>query len=185
MSTSKYALVERERRFLVSDLPQVDPDARRSITDLYIDGARMRLRLSEGVVNGRPAIVRKLTQKLPARTEVVGHCGYITTMYLDQHEYQTLSRLPGVWLSKDRLSFPPMGVDVFGGPLAGLIIAEAEFQDDETMTAFVPPVWCGHEVTEHGALAGASLARMAALPTSGAAEALAAALSLFGRSTRV
>ena len=176
VNSSKYALLARERRFLVSELPQHERLARWSITDLYIEGTRVRLRLSDGVVDGRPETVRKLTQKLPARTGVVGHCGAITTMYLDEAEYGALSCLPGQWLSKQRFRFPPMSVDVFQGPLTGLHIAEAEFHDDEAMTAFVPPQWCGQEVTEHPALTGAALARMAALPRSDAAAALTAVL---------
>ena len=130
---------------------------------------------------GKPKTVRKLTQKLPAPNGVVGHCGTITTMYLDEAEYGALSGLPGHWLSKQRLSFPPMGVDVFEGPLMGLMIAEAEFHDDETMAAFVPPPWCGHEVTEHPSLTGASLARMAGITVSDAATALNAVLASIGR----
>ena len=181
VTTSNYALVERERRWLVPELPGDEPWARRSITDLYIEGTRIRLRRSNGVVDGRPELVHKLTQKMPGVHAVVGHCGYITTMYLDEAEYRRLSSLPGSWLSKERLSFPPIGVDLFHGPLAGLIVAEAEFRDDETMTAFVPPPWCGPEITEHPDLTGANLARIAALPTFDAAEALSAALSSMRR----
>ena len=181
VSSSKYALVERERRFLVSQLPQVEPWATRSITDLYVEGTQIRLRKSDGVVDGRPETVRKLTQKVPARTKVVGHCGFITTMYLNQDEYEVFARLPGFWLNKQRFSFPPIGVDVFDGGLAGLAIAEAEFLDDETMTRFVPPPFCGPEITERPALTGASLARMAALPVTEAAQALAVALSAINR----
>ena len=94
------------------------------------------------------------------------------TMYLDEAEYGALSGLPGHCLSKQRLSFPPMGVDVF---------AEPEFHDDETMAAFVSPPWCGHEVTGHPGLTGASLARTAGMAGSDAAAALTAVLASFGR----
>jgi hypothetical protein len=173
---SKYALVERERRFLVLKLPREEPWARRSIEDLYIDGTRVRLRRSDGVVDGRPEVVRKLTQKLPDPDAEGGRRGHITTMYLDETEYQRLSVLPGHWLKKERLSFPPMGVDVFEGSLAGLLVAEVEFRNDQSMTAFVPPPWCGPEITEHLEFTGANLARIAALPTPAARAALAAAL---------
>ena len=65
-----------------------------------------------------------------------------------------------------------MGVDVF---------AEPEFHDDETMAAFVSPPWCGHEVTGHPGLTGASLARTAGMAGSDAAAALTAVLASFGR----
>ncbi|MFD0327121.1 hypothetical protein ACFQZC_00365 [Streptacidiphilus monticola] len=53
-------------------------------------------------------------------------------------EYKLLASLPAAVLSKTRLSVPPLGVDVFGGPLQGLILAEAEFTTDEEAQSFVP-----------------------------------------------
>ena len=177
VTTSKYALVERERRFLVPELPRTEPWATRSITDLYLDGTRIRLRLSDGLVDGRPELVRKLTQKLPSPTASGGRRGHITTLYLDEAEFDVLASLPGRRLTKERLNFPPLGVDVFHGSLSGLVIAEAEFGDDTTMAAFDPPPWCGAEVTEHPDFTGANLARIAALSAHEAAAALAALLS--------
>lgn len=174
MFGSKYAHVERERRFLVSDLPPSEPWAQRKIKDLYIEGTRIRLRLSEGVVAGKPEVARKLTQKLPDPEAVGGRRGTITTMYLDHVEYERLSQLPGRWLTKQRLSFPPMGVDVFESPLAGLIVAEVEFNDDAVMDSFVAPSWCGIEVTERVSFSGANLAHIAALAPGDAAKELAA-----------
>ena len=51
----KYAVVERERRFLVSKLPDVAHERRR-IVDRYISGTRLRLRevvTEDGVVTSR------------------------------------------------------------------------------------------------------------------------------------
>ncbi|WP_034264706.1 CYTH domain-containing protein [Actinospica robiniae] len=39
-------------------------------------------------------------------------------------------------------------VDVFEGEHAGLVIAEAEFPGIGVAEAFVPPAWCGREITE-------------------------------------
>jgi CYTH domain-containing protein len=175
VSGSKYAVIERERRFLVPKLPREQPWATRSIEDLYIEGTRVRLRRSDGVVGGRSEVIRKLTQKLSDPDAEGGRRGHITTMYLNETEYERLSVLPGHWLKKERLSFPPMGVDVFQGALAGLLVAEAEFSNDESMAAFVPPPWCGPEITEHLEFTGANLARIAALPPLAARAALAAA----------
>ncbi len=60
----KYALVERERRFLVAELPASEPVATRRIEDVYVTGTRIRLRRSEGTVDGHHEVVRKLTQKI-------------------------------------------------------------------------------------------------------------------------
>ncbi|SDL01155.1 hypothetical protein [Streptomyces indicus] len=50
-----------------------------------------------------------------------------------------LASLPAVELSKTRLSVPPLGVDVFGADLRGLVLAEAEFTTDEEAQSFEPP----------------------------------------------
>lgn len=160
--SSKYARIERERRFLVPALPGVEAIADRTITDLYIDGTRMRLRLSVGSVGGEPEVVRKLTQKIPAPDgSPPGVQGWITNTYLSEDEYERFAVLPGRWLRKRRLSIPPMGVDVFEGALAGLILAEAEFASDAEMAAFVPPGWCGREVTGDPQYRGGNLVRLA------------------------
>jgi len=38
-------------------------------------------------------------------------------------------------------------VDVYGGPLAGLITAEVEFGDEDAARAFSPPSWVSRELT--------------------------------------
>lgn len=159
MQPGKYARVERERRFLVDALPDLVPTADRQITDLYLEGTRLRLRLSVGVVAGAPETVRKLTQKIPAPAgSPPGVQGWITNTYLSAEEYERLAVLPGRWLRKRRLSIAPMGVDVFEGAVAGLILAEAEFTSDAEMATFVPPPWCGREVTGDAAFTGGQLA---------------------------
>ncbi len=163
IEAGKYARVERERRFLVPVLPDIEPVADRRITDLYIAGTRMRLRLSVGTVAGRAEVMRKLTQKIPASATTgavsePGVQGLITNTYLDESEYERFAALPGRWLTKRRLSIEPMGVDVFEGALAGLVIAEAEFVDDNEMVAFVAPAWCGRDVTTDVEFSGWRLA---------------------------
>jgi hypothetical protein len=51
----KYAYVERERRWLCARLPDVDVVSADAITDLYIDGSRLRLR------EARPFALREVT----------------------------------------------------------------------------------------------------------------------------
>lgn len=50
-------------------------------------------------------------------------------------------------------------VDVYGGSLAGLKVAEVEFPSPETARAFEPPAWFGREVTGERGYANQSLAR--------------------------
>ena len=56
----KYAVVERERRFLVSRLPEVAHERRR-IVDRYVTGTRLRLR---EVVTEDGIVTRKLGHKV-------------------------------------------------------------------------------------------------------------------------
>lgn len=49
-------------------------------------------------------------------------------------------------------------LDVFGDELEGLRLVEVEFDDEPTMTAFVPPSWFGPEVTDDGRYTNAALA---------------------------
>jgi len=170
----KYALVERERRFLVKRLPPWSPEAERRITDRYLGGSRLRLRTVDdlGPEPGPP--VFKLTQKVPGAERATGTQGHLTTIYLDEAEHRLLGRLPGVTLTKRRLSYPPMAVDVFEGGLEGLLIAEVEFDSDAAMTWFTVPSWCGPEITGEPGWSGAELAALAAAPPDVARRTLAA-----------
>lgn len=42
---------------------------------------------------------------------------------------------------------PDIEVDVFEGPLEGLIVAEVEFKNEEDANSFHPPDWMGKDVT--------------------------------------
>jgi adenylate cyclase len=49
-------------------------------------------------------------------------------------------------------------VDVYAGPLAGLVVAEIEFASRADAEAFTPPAWCGDELTGDPSWSNASLA---------------------------
>jgi CYTH domain-containing protein len=152
----KYARVERERRFLLTQPPPVAAVVRFvHITDRYLTGTRLRLRRMHHADTG--AHEYKFTQKIPADQPGPTQ-GLITNTYLDQDEYDLLATLPALVLSKTRLSVPPMGIDVFDGPLAGLVLAEAEFTTDTEAAGFVPPSYCLAEVTTDPRFTGGRLA---------------------------
>jgi CYTH domain-containing protein len=151
----KYARIERERRFLLTGPPVASTVvAARRITDRYLSGTRLRLRMSRHIDTGNYEY--KLTQKIP--TDAPGPIqGLITNTYLSRAEYDVLAGLPATVLSKTRLSVPPMGIDIFDGSLTGLIMAEAEFTSDATAAAFVPPAYCAAEVTDDPRFTGGRL----------------------------
>jgi CYTH domain-containing protein len=49
-------------------------------------------------------------------------------------------------------------LDVYGGELDGLVVAEVEFEDQNGADAFEPPSWFGDEVTTNSAFRNATLA---------------------------
>lgn len=154
-----YTAVERERRWLCRELPHDLVVRTETITDLYVTGARLRLREARPL-NGDPPRLR-LTRKgdVDARTHLV------TSIYLPEEEFQLLARvLPGDRLHKRRHRLKPipgivMSVDEFQGALAGLTMVEAEFETPDLMASFPTPDFALREVTDDPRYAGASLAR--------------------------
>jgi CYTH domain-containing protein len=155
---TKYARIERERRFLLAAVP-VEPAIRRAIIeDRYLRGTRLRLRRSTNVDDPNDVIF-KLTQKIPAANAAPG---LITTVYLSRAEYDVLAGIAADPIRKVRSSIPPLGVDVFEGPLTGLVLAEAEFEDDAGRHAFEIPGDAVAEVTSDIRFTGRALARLTA-----------------------
>jgi CYTH domain-containing protein len=68
----------------------------------------------------------------------------------------------GLRVSKRRYAVPHEGltieVDVFEGPLSGMLMAEVEFDSEQDSEAFRPPDWLGEEVTGDDRYANESLA---------------------------
>lgn len=125
MNSLKYAHTERERRWLLRELPDLRPRDVLDISDLYLAGSRLRLR-EVRAENGD--LVRKLGQKV----RVGGDAGEIahTSLYLDEAEWELLNRLDGHVLTKRRRRYQVADqqpvVDVFGGHCGGLIMAELD-----------------------------------------------------------
>ena len=152
----KYAWVERERRWLCDALPEGLTGRAEAITDLYVTGTRLRLREAVPLDGGPPQ------RRLGRKADVDAATRLLTSIYLAPEEFALLASLPGRILRKTRHHLETAGgvlmaIDVFEGPLAGLIMAEAEFDTAEALAAFQPPAFVGREVTEDPAYAGGSL----------------------------
>jgi CYTH domain-containing protein len=155
-SAHKYARIERERRFLVEQFPaQANIVGIRRIADLYIDNTALRLREQTEQAG---AVVFRLTQKIPARA-LGAQQGFITNMYLSKEEFCVLAQLSGKKLSKTRYSVPPFGIDVFEGELAGLLLAEAEFDSADAADSLTLPSFLRAEVSADDRFTGGRLAR--------------------------
>jgi CYTH domain-containing protein len=132
-------------------MPSGDAIATVEIEDRYVIGTRLRVRCVRG---GRETIY-KLTQKIPNAS---GGPGLITTIHLDAAEHAALCALPCHELRKTRTSIPPFGVDTFAAPLAGLVLAEVEFESAEELAAFAPSIAVVVEVTDDVRFTGGRLA---------------------------
>ena len=130
-----------------------------AITDLYASGTRLRLREARPI-GGDPPMLR-----LGRKADVDPHTRPITSIYLPEEEFAILAgSLQGDRLTKvrHRLIAPEgvlMSLDEFQGPLAGLLLVEAEFDTSEALAAFPTPDFAVREVTDDARYTGAWLAR--------------------------
>lgn len=144
---SKYAWVERERRWLCRAVP-LDHVVRSEVyEDLYVTGPQLRLRRATPT-DGGPEMLR-----LGRKADVSPAVRLLTSIYLSPEEFRLLSSLPGRVLRKTRHSLGKIDganvfVDVFEGALSGLIMAEAEFETVEAMEAWPMPDFAYREVTD-------------------------------------
>jgi CYTH domain-containing protein len=162
---SKYARVERERRYLLRELPPglKTSDPHTQITDNYVTGTRLRLRKVRAPETNEWTL--KLTQKqAPAPPDFSRTL--ITNMYLSPYEYEVLSVFEGNELRKNRYPFEHEGrvysVDLFLGDLRGLVLAETDFDDDAEMDAFPLPSFAHLDVTRDELFTGARLVHLTA-----------------------
>jgi CYTH domain-containing protein len=161
----KYERVERERRFLLRELPPGlgVTDAHAQITDNYVTGTRLRLRKQRWPATNEWTL--KLTQKFtPAPPDFSRTL--ITSIYLNEYEYETLSVFEANELRKNRYPYNHEGrrysVDVFLGDLRGLILAETDFDTDEEMDSFALPPFAVTDVTREELFTGARLVTLTA-----------------------
>ena len=162
---SRYARVERERRYLLRELPDglrlADPHTQ--ITDNYVTGTRLRLRKVRVPETNEWTL--KLTQKhAPAPPDFSRTL--ITNIYLSPYEYEVFSVFEGNELRKNRYPFEHAGrlysIDVFLGPLRGLVLAETDFETDEELDAFPPPPFAHLDVTRDELFTGGRLVYLTA-----------------------
>ena len=97
MSVSlKYAVVERERRYLLASLPD-GVTSTKQIVDRYVTGTRLRLR---EVLDDAGTVTRKLGHKV--RLTEGPAAVACTNFYLDDQEWAVLADLPARLLCKTR-----------------------------------------------------------------------------------
>lgn len=160
---SKYARIERERRYVLRDLPEgltrVEPHLQ--ITDNYITGTRLRLRKVRDPRTNKWTI--KLTQKFAPDPKDLSRT-IITNTYLNALEAETFAVFEGNEIRKNRYPFDFEGkkfaIDMFLGDLFGLVLAEVSFDSDEEMDAYAKPPFALAEVTNNDLFSGGRLSQL-------------------------
>jgi CYTH domain-containing protein len=151
----KYAVVERERRYLLARLPG-RVTSTREIIDRYVAGTRLRLR---EVREADGTVTRKLGHKVRLGTgpaEVA-----CTNLYLDDEEWALLTALPAQLLRKRRHLVRRDGwVVAIDEHEDGTLVAEI---DDGDEPSNLVPDWLDvvADVSADEAWTGAALARTA------------------------
>lgn len=159
----KYARIERERKFLLRELPAELTRASEhlQIWDNYITNTRLRLRRIR--VPQTKEQRWKLTQKFALSPQDFSRT-QITNIYLSPAEYEVLSVFEGNEIRKNRYPFEhegrAFGIDVFLGALWGLMLAETEFETDEEMRDFALPPFAVADVTNDEMFTGARLVEL-------------------------
>lgn len=160
---SKYARVERERRYLLQDLPEglTRADHHLQITDNYITGTRLRIRKVRDPKTNKWIV--KFTQKFAPDPADLSRT-IITNIYLNAIEAETLSIFDANEIRKNRYRFPFAGrefsIDMFLGDLFGLVMAEVSFETEEDLESFPKPSFAIADVTNNEIFSGGKLSEL-------------------------
>src|ERR1044071_5460588 len=160
---SKYARIERERRYLLRDLPEglTRADPHLQITDNYITGTRLRIRKVREPRTNKWTV--KFTQKFAPNPNDLSRT-IITNTYLNALEAEVLSVLNSNEIRKNRYPFEFEGrkfsVDMFLGDLFGLVLAEVSFETDEALDQFPKPSFAIADVTNEELFTGGRLCEL-------------------------
>ena len=161
---SKYARVERERRYLLRDLPEgmTRADPHLQITDNYMTGSRLRLRKVREPRTNKWTV--KFTQKFAPNPDDLSRT-IITNTYLNALEAEVLSSIfNSNEIRKNRypLEFDgrKFSIDMFLGDLFGLVLAEVSFETDEDLDSFPKPPFALVDVTNEPLFSGGKLCEL-------------------------
>ncbi|HEX7771555.1 MAG TPA: hypothetical protein VF435_03990 [Pyrinomonadaceae bacterium] len=161
---SKYARVERERRYLLRDLPEgmTRADPHLQITDNYMTGSSLRLRKVREPRTNKWTV--KFTQKFAPNPDDLSRT-LITNTYLNALEAEVLSPIfNSNEIRKNRYPFEFDGrkfsIDMFLGDLFGLVLAETSFETDEELDNFPTPPFALVDVTNESLFSGGRLCEL-------------------------
>jgi CYTH domain-containing protein len=160
---SKYARIERERRYLLQDLPEglTRADDHLQITDNYLTGTRLRIRKVRDPKTNKWIV--KFTQKFAPDPNDLSRT-IITNTYLNAMEAEVLAVFEANEIRKNRYYFEYEGrkfsIDMFLGDLFGLVLAETSFASDREMKTFRKPSFAVADVTNIEMFTGGCLSQL-------------------------
>ena len=160
---SRYARVERERRYLLRDLPEgmTRADPHLQITDNYITSTRLRIRKVREPRSNKWTV--KFTQKFAPDPDDLSRT-IITNTYLNALEAEVFASYNTNEIRKNRYSFEFEGrkfsVDMFLGDLFGLVLAEVSFETDEELDNFAKPPFALLDITNDPLFTGGRLCEL-------------------------
>jgi CYTH domain-containing protein len=160
---SRYARVERERRYLLRDLPEgmTRAEPHLQITDNYITGTRLRIRKVREPRSNKWTV--KFTQKFAPDPNDLSRT-IITNTYLNALEAEVFASYNTNEIRKNRYPFEFEGrkfsVDMFLGDLFGLVLAEVSFETDEELDNFPKPPFALVDVTNEPLFSGGRLCEL-------------------------
>lgn len=144
--------MEIERKFLVSDVPDLSLYEYKDIEQVYVltePVIRARKKNSDYIltVKGQGKMVREEFE-LPLSSEA----------------YDKLKeKAEGVVITKRRYLIPydkyMIELDIFSGELDGLVMAEVEFEKEEDARDFAAPKWFAEDVTEDSSYHNSNMSR--------------------------
>jgi CYTH domain-containing protein len=160
---SKYARIERERRYLLADLPEglSRADHHLQITDNYVTGTSLRIRKVRDPQTNKWVV--KFTKKFAPDPDDLSRT-IITNTYLNAIEAETLAIFDANEIRKNRYHFEFEGhtfaIDMFLGDLFGLVLAEVSFESDHDLDQFPLPPFALADVTQIKLFSGGRLCEL-------------------------
>jgi CYTH domain-containing protein len=150
--------IELERTFLVKSIP---PECKNveglDLLDIYLPTSAVHPVLRIRQRGNKMVITKKQILNGTDSSEMSED-----TIPLSNEEYEEMTQLKGKRLHKKRHTFKQknntVDIDVYLDDLAGLVVADFEFENIDEKNAFVAPAWCLADVTQEKFIAGGLLA---------------------------
>jgi CYTH domain-containing protein len=143
LSNLQAPMIEIENKYLVKEMPDLSKITPVEIHQGYLcvgaDGSEVRLRRK-----GDKYSLGVKSEGAEARAQA--------EVDLNYNQFEPLWPLAQrLDVCKDRYHIPygehTIELDVFKGPLQGLVVAEVEFRSEADRASFIPPTWFGRDVT--------------------------------------